>query len=123
MAVLVLFSATAKFFIWAMVWILLVRSASLYIYSEIFSSVYQCVSNLRLYTNVCIFGWTTVLVQRCLYWVRPSFRWYTKVYIWLDPLLLVYQGVYLVRPSFRWYTKVYIWLDRLFVGIPMCIFG
>lgn len=50
----ILCSPTTQFIIISMLWIPLVRSDCLFVYTEIFTLVCQCSSNLRRHINVCI---------------------------------------------------------------------
>jgi len=50
----ILYSPTTQLIIISMLWILLVRSSCLYVYSEIFTLVCRCTSNLRRHINLCI---------------------------------------------------------------------
>jgi hypothetical protein len=129
----ILYSPTTQFIIISLLRILLVRSSCLYVYSQIFILVCQCISNLRRHINVCI--WLIhrfVSILKCIIG-QTFFRWYKKVYILLDDrfvgvpmrifcytlLSLVYKCVYFFRPVLLWRSKVYFWPDPPFVDIVM----
>ena len=104
----ILYSPTTQFITISMLWILLVRSACLCVYSKIFTLVCQCISNLRRHINVFI--WLVhrfVRILMCIF--GPTF------------FSLVYKSVYFVRQSFRWRTT-YILSHPYFFGLQMCVF-